>query len=72
AAQDAILNSLLDISRMESGQLQTRVRDFALQPLLDALLRESGIIAANSGLVLEGVATRAVIRSDEALLRRIL
>ncbi|MFT4246735.1 MAG: PAS-domain containing protein [Pseudomonas sp.] len=72
SAQDAILNSLLDISRMESGQLQTRVRDFTLQPLLDALLREFGIIAESHGLVLEGVPTRAVVRSDEALLRRIL
>ncbi|WP_434027303.1 hybrid sensor histidine kinase/response regulator [[Pseudomonas] boreopolis] len=72
SAQDAILNSLLDISRMESGQLQTRVRDFALQPLLDALLREFGIIAESHGLVLEGVPTRAVVRSDEGLLRRIL
>jgi histidine kinase len=72
SAQDGILNSLLDISRMESGQLQTRVRDFALQPLLDALLREFGIIAESHGLVLEGVPTRAVVYSDEALLRRIL
>jgi histidine kinase len=72
AAQDAILNSLLDISRMESGQLQTRVRDFALQPLLEALQREFGIIAASRGLALDAVATRAVVRSDEALLRRIL
>ncbi|MEL1263192.1 hybrid sensor histidine kinase/response regulator [Pseudoxanthomonas putridarboris] len=72
AAQDAILNSLLDISRLESGALPTRVRDFALDPLLEALARDFGIVAEGRGLALERVPTRAVVRSDEALLRRIL
>ncbi len=72
AAQDAILNSLLDIARLESGALPTRVRDFALAPLLETLLREFGMVAEGRGLALDGVATRAVVRSDEALLRRIL
>lgn len=72
AAQDAILASLLDISRMESGQLQANPRDFAVQGLLDALLREFGILASDRGLALRGVPTGAVVRSDEALLRRIL
>ena len=71
-AQDAILNSLLDIARLESGALPTRVRDFALAPLLETLLREFGMVAEGRGLSLDGVATRAVVRSDEALLRRIL
>lgn len=71
-AQDAILNSLLDIARLESGALPTRVRDFALAPLLEALAREFGMVAAERGLVLDSVRTRAVVRSDEALLRRIL
>jgi len=72
AAQDAILNSLLDISRLESGSLPTRVRAFALGPLLETLAREFGIAAEARGLQLHWVPTHAVIRSDEALLRRIL
>uniref|UniRef100_UPI002148F6E4 hybrid sensor histidine kinase/response regulator n=1 Tax=Tahibacter caeni TaxID=1453545 RepID=UPI002148F6E4 len=72
AAQDAILNSLLDIARLEAGTLQTRIRDFRLEPLLDALGREFGIVAASRGLLLRRVPTQAVVRSDEALLRRIL
>ncbi|NIJ68952.1 PAS-domain containing protein [Xanthomonas sp. 60] len=72
AAQDAILNSLLDISRLESGSLQTRVRAFALEPLLETLAREFGIAAEAGGLQLHWVRTRAVVVSDEALLRRIL
>ena len=72
AAQDAILASLLDISRLESGTLQTDVRDFALAPLLEALAREFGILAHARGLALDYVPTHAVVRSDETLLRRIL
>ncbi|EBK2086807.1 HAMP domain-containing histidine kinase, partial [Salmonella enterica subsp. enterica serovar Typhimurium] len=72
AAQDAILNSLLDISRLESGSLQLRVRAFAISPLLETLAREFGIAAQSRGLQLGWVDTRAVVISDEALLRRIL
>ncbi|MBD9370059.1 PAS-domain containing protein [Xanthomonas sp. XNM01] len=72
AAQDAILASLLDISRLESGTQQVRVADFPLDPLLEALAREFGILAEARGLVLERVPTRAIVRTDEHLLRRIL
>ena len=72
AAQDAILNSLLNIARLEAGSLQTQVRDFHLQALLEALRNEFGIVAESRGLALRSVPTHAVIRSDEALLRRIL
>jgi len=72
AAQDAILTSLLDISRLESGALQTHVHAFALSPLLETLAREFGIAAESRGLQLDWVDTRAVVVSDEALLRRIL
>jgi len=71
-AQDAILSSLLDISRLESGAIRTEIRDLPLRPLLEALAREFGILARARGLELHWVATRAVVRSDEALLRRIL
>jgi len=71
-AQDAVLTSLLDISRLEAGTLQVDIRPFALDPLLDALAREFGILAASRGLELAYVPTRLVVRSDEALLRRIV
>ncbi len=72
AAQDAILNSLLDIARLESGSLPTRVQAFRLGPLLQTLAREFGIAAQSRGLVVDWVDTAAVVVSDEALLRRIL
>ncbi|WP_202843827.1 hybrid sensor histidine kinase/response regulator [Luteimonas saliphila] len=72
AAQDAVLTSLLDISRMEAGTLAVDVRAFALDPLLDTLAREFGMLAAAHGLAFAYVPTRLAVRSDEALLRRIL
>ncbi len=72
AAQDAILNSLLDISRMESGQLDVRIHDVALGPLLQVLAHNFGVLAERQGLQLSCVATRQVVRTDENLLRRIL
>ncbi len=71
-AQDAILSSLLDIARLESGAIRTEVRDLPLRPLFEALAREFGILAQAKGLELRCVHTAAVVRSDEALLRRIL
>lgn len=72
AAQDGILATLLDISRLESGTLHTDVRDFALEPLLDTLGHEFAVLAEARGLALRRVPTRAVVRSDAALLRRIV
>ena len=72
AAQDAILSDLLDISRLESGVVEIRVGDVPLRPLFEALQRQFGILAQAKGLELRCVPTAAVVRSDEALLRRIL
>ncbi|WP_298212602.1 ATP-binding protein [Acidovorax sp.] len=72
AAQDAILGSLLDISRMESGQLDVHVRDVALGPLLQVLAHNFGVLAERRGLTLTCVPTHAVVRTDENLLRRIV
>ena len=72
ASQDAILTSLLDISRMESGQLEVRVRDFALSSLLEVVHNNFALQAENEGLSLHCMPSRLIVRSDEALLRRIL
>lgn len=72
ASQDAILTSLLDISRMESGQLEVHVRDFALNSLLEVVHNNFALQAEHEGLSLRCIPSRLVVRSDEALLRRIL
>ncbi|WP_284337364.1 PAS-domain containing protein [Comamonas sp. NoAH] len=72
ASQDAILTSMLDIARMESGQLEVHVRDFALDSLLHVVHNNFAMLAENEGLKLRTRASSYVVRSDEALLRRIL
>ena len=72
ASQDAILNSLLDIARMESGQIETHVRDFALESLLHVVHNNFSMLAESEGLQLRTCSSKLVVRSDEALLRRIL
>jgi signal transduction histidine kinase/ActR/RegA family two-component response regulator len=72
AAEDEILSTLLDISRLESGTLEVHERDFPLAALLETLGREFGVIARARGMELRVVRCGATVRSDEALLRRIL
>jgi len=72
ASQDAILTSMLDIARMESGQLEVHVRDFALDSLLHVVHNNFSMLADSEGLQLRTRSSRYVVRSDEALLRRIL
>lgn len=72
AAQEAILTSLLDIARLESGAIDVRVRDFAIAPLLATLGAEFSVLAQARGLRLHWRSSRALVRSDEALLRRVL
>jgi len=72
AAQEAILTSLLDISRLESGAQPTAIEDFALAPLLHALAREFDLIARERGLRLSIHTPHLNVRSDPALLRRIV
>jgi signal transduction histidine kinase/CheY-like chemotaxis protein len=71
-AEDEILSSLLDISRLESGTFDVQEREFALGDLLETLGREFGILARARGIGLRVVQCRRVVRSDESLLRRIL
>jgi len=71
-AEDEILSTLLDISRLESGTFEVHERDFAVSGLLDTLGREFGIIARARGIELRVSHCGALVHSDEALLRRIL
>ncbi len=56
----------------ESGQLEVHVRDFALDSLLHVVHNNFSMLADSEGLQLRTRSSRYVVRSDEALLRRIL
>jgi hypothetical protein len=72
ASVEALLASLMDISRLESGKLKLKFEDMSLRPLLESLAREFGMLAQSHGLELRCVASSGVVRSDAALLRRVL
>ena len=69
---EAILGTLLDISKMDSGGYVPKFGPIALSDLFDTLSIEFGALADDRGLPLHIVQTSAVIRSDANLLRRIV
>ncbi len=71
-SSEALLAGLLDISRLDAGGMSPQLRDFALDELLQPLVAEFQVLAAERGLALHSVATRAWVRSDPQLLRRVL
>jgi histidine kinase len=71
-AQDDLLSSMLDISRLEAGALQPKLEPVALAPMLDELAGQFGILAEARGLQLRCVSTRLSVRTDATLLRRVL
>ncbi|WP_114418691.1 hybrid sensor histidine kinase/response regulator [Marinospirillum perlucidum] len=71
-AAEELLSTLLDISKLDAGALQPKISDFALSEILDPLMAEFQVMANDRGLQLEQVKTRAWVRSDPQMLRRIL
>jgi signal transduction histidine kinase/Na+/proline symporter/CheY-like chemotaxis protein len=67
-----LLTGLLDMSRLEAGGLSAQLREFPLAEILDPLVSEFRALAAERGLALHYRATRAWVRSDPQLLRRVL
>ena len=67
-----LLGTLLDMSRLEAGGLVPELRDFPLSDVLDPLVAQFGVLASERGLRLRHVPTRAWVRSDPQLLRRVL
>lgn len=67
-----LLDSLLDVSRLDAGVVQPAITEFAVGPLLDRLNREYAPRAAEKGLRLRYVPTRQWTRSDPVLLERLV
>ncbi|SFC15944.1 PAS domain S-box-containing protein [Marinospirillum celere] len=71
-AAEELLSTLLDISKLDAGALQPKISDFALSEILNPLMAEFEVMAADRELHLEQVKTQAWVRSDPQMLRRIL
>src|SRR5258707_395718 len=68
----SLLDTLLDISKLDAGAFKPEKRPFALQPLFDSLATAFAPVAARRGVELVVAPTRAFVATDPAFLRRIL
>jgi PAS domain S-box-containing protein len=71
-ATNDLLESLLDISRLDAGVLQPQLRAVRLQPIVDQLVSEFAEEAAQKRLALRVRPTPLAVRSDPKLLERLL
>jgi signal transduction histidine kinase len=71
-AMENLLDSLLDISKLDAGVLEPNVRPFALQPLLDRIIVEQRPRAIAHDLSMKVRPTAHWIESDPVLFERIL
>jgi len=71
-ALDRLFDELLDLSRLDAGTVEVRLRAVALQPLFDRLDNEFHAEAARKGLRLRLVPTTLVVETDPMLLERVL
>jgi signal transduction histidine kinase/CheY-like chemotaxis protein len=69
---EQLFDSLLDVSKIESGVIKPDVFAFALMPLIERVVEAETAIAAQKSLELRVVRTSVSIRSDPALLERML
>lgn len=72
ASMRGLLNSILELSRLESGVISPQMRAAPLGPLLDRLAREFAPQAADKDLRLSAPATSIVGYTDPALLERVV
>ena len=72
SAMDEMFESLLDVYRLDAGELRARPRDFPVQELLRSLESEFRGLAEATGTSLRIVPTTYWCNSDPMLVRRIL
>ncbi len=71
-SMEELLDSLLDISKLDAGVLPVHADDIALAPIFAALNREFALSAQKRGLKLVIHPSSSWIRTDPALIKRIL
>ncbi|MBI5164094.1 MAG: PAS domain S-box protein, partial [Magnetospirillum sp.] len=67
-----LLDSLLDVSKLDAGLVAPKETDFCVSAILDRLAADYTALAADKGLFLRMVPSSAMVRSDPALLLRIV
>jgi len=72
AAVEALLDALLDISKLDSGVVKPDLHPIALSPLLESLAAAFAPLAAQRGITLKVIPTALSVNTDTGLLRRVL
>jgi CheY-like chemotaxis protein/anti-sigma regulatory factor (Ser/Thr protein kinase) len=67
-----LLDAILDISRLDGGNLSPDIGVFPLGPVLERIAGDLSLLAEQKGLRLKVRATRMWVRSDEKLVERIV
>ena len=70
----SLINSILDLAKVEAGRMEVKPSEFALAPVLDLCLRTVEPLVKNEGvrLVRDVADPSATLRTDEEKLRQIL
>jgi PAS domain S-box-containing protein len=71
-AMSRLLNTLLDMSKLESGAVKPEPVDFAISTLFEELGREFSSVATNKGIQLQVDKSGDCVRSDPSLVEQIL
>jgi len=71
-AMSGLLDSLLDISKLDAGVVVPQTQDVAINPLLHRLTNEFSPLAAKKSITLRLRSAEAIVISDSVLLERIL
>ncbi|MCR6632235.1 MAG: PAS domain S-box protein [Magnetospirillum sp.] len=69
---NVLLDSLLDVSKLDAGLITPKETDFSVGAILDRIAADFTPVARDKGLRLRVVHSTAVVRSDPALLARII
>lgn len=69
---NVLLDSLLDVSKLDAGLIVPKVTDFNIGAVLDRLATDFGPVAREKGVELRVVPCSAMVRSDPTLLARIV
>ncbi len=71
-SMSALLNSLLDVSKLDSGRVEPQPADFDLKQIFDQLQANFGEQAHEKGLTLRIADTGLAVRTDAQLLQQLL
>ncbi|MEM6493248.1 MAG: PAS-domain containing protein [Pseudomonadota bacterium] len=72
ASADRLIRALLDISKLDSGGIEPKLEEIALDQVFEEVAREFAVQAEAKGITLRRVRTSAWLTTDRALLTSVL